>query len=149
MPHLAQLNVGTLRYPIDHPNIQEFVENLDRINQLAERSLGFVWRLQDEAGSATSFQVFPDPMTIVNMSVWENANVLKQYVYLSDHAQIMRKRQQWFEKHDGAFMVLWWVPEGHRPTLAEAKQRLELLKKNGETAEAFTFRKIFAAPILT
>ncbi|MEM8969345.1 MAG: DUF3291 domain-containing protein [Bacteroidota bacterium] len=148
MPHLAQLNIGTLRYPIDHPNTQEFVDNIDRINQLAERSPGFVWRLKDEAGNATNFQVFPNPMTIVNMSVWENADLLKQYVYRSDHAQIMRKRQQWFEKHDGSFMVLWWIPEGHLPTLAEAKQRLELLEKNGETAEAFTFRKMFNPPQL-
>ncbi len=143
MPYLAQLNIGKLRYPIDHPNTQEFVENIDRINQLAEASPGFVWRLKDDTGNATSIQVFSDPMMIVNMSVWESIDSLKQFVYRSDHIQIMQKRQQWFEKYDEPFVVLWWVTEGYLLTLSDAKQKLALLTKKGATVEAFSFRKTF------
>ncbi|MEM9674228.1 MAG: DUF3291 domain-containing protein [Cyclobacteriaceae bacterium] len=149
MPHLAQLNIGKLLHPIDHPKISEFVESIDRINRLAENSPGFVWRLKDESGNATDFHPFGNPLIIVNMSVWESVEALKQYVYRSDHVNIMRKRHEWFEKHDKPFMVLWWIPEGHLPTVEEAKQRLALLQEKGETAEAFTFRRIFDPPILT
>ncbi|MEO0332008.1 MAG: DUF3291 domain-containing protein [Bacteroidota bacterium] len=149
MSHLAQLNIAKLRFPIDHPQISEFVENLDRINELAEASPGFVWRLKDESGNATDLHPFGDPLIIVNMSVWENVEVLKQYAYHSDHVNIMRKRHKWFEKHTAPFMVLWWIPEGHLPTVEEAKQRLALLQENGETVEAFTFRKPFTAPVST
>jgi len=149
MYHLAQLNIGRLRYPIDHPQISEFVENIDRINRLAEKSPGFVWRLQTEAGNATDLHPFGDPLLIVNMSVWESIDALKRFTYQSAHVEIMRKRQQWFEKHSGPFMVLWWVPVGHIPTIEEAKERLSRLKEKGESSEAFTFREVFDPPILT
>ncbi|MEQ9437561.1 MAG: DUF3291 domain-containing protein [Cyclobacteriaceae bacterium] len=146
MYHLAEINIGKLRYPIDHPQIAEFAENLDRINEIAEKSPGFVWRLQDESGNATEFHPFGDPLIIVNMSVWEGIEELKQYAFQTEHVQFMRKRQEWFEKHVGAYLVMWWVPTGHRPTIDEAKKRLSLLQAQGDTPEAFTFKKIFDPP---
>jgi len=144
---LAQLNIGVIRGPIDGPVMAEFVANLDRINALAERTPGFVWRLQTEEGNATAIRPYPENENMaVNMSVWKDVESLRAYVYHSAHVEIMRRRREWFEKMDEAFLVLWWVPKGHRPSIDEAKARLELLRRKGSTAEAFTFRQSFPPP---
>lgn len=125
----------------------EFVANLDRINALAERSLGFVWRLQTEEGNATAIRPFPENENIaVNLSVWKDVESLRAFVYQSAHVAIMRRRGEWFEKMDAAFLVLWWVPRGQVPTIEEAKARLELLRRKGPSAEAFTFRQAYPPP---
>jgi hypothetical protein len=144
---LAQLNIGIIKGPIDSPVMAEFVANLDRINALAERTPGFVWRLQTEEGNATAIRPYPENENMaVNMSVWRDVASLNKYVYSSEHVQIMRRRKEWFEKMDQAFLVLWWVPKGHRPSIEEAKARLEQLRAKGPTAEAFTFRQAFPPP---
>ena len=143
---LAQLNIGVIKGPIDSPVMAEFVANLDRINALAERTPGFVWRLQTEEGNATAIRPYEDERVAVNMSVWRDVESLNKYVYSSEHVQIMRRRREWFEKMDQAFLVLWWVPKGHRPAIEEAKAKLEMLRAKGPTAEAFTFRQAFPPP---
>ena len=144
---LAQLNIGIIKGPIDSPVMAEFVANLDRINALADRTPGFVWRLQTEEGNATSIRPYPENENMaVNMSVWRDVESLSKYVYSSEHVQIMRRRREWFEKMDQAFLVLWWVPRGHRPGIEEAKAKLEMLRAKGPTAEAFTFRQAFPPP---
>ena len=145
--HLAQLNIGRMLAAIDDPIMAEFVANLDRINALADGASGFVWRLQSDSGNATEFRPFADEMLIVNMSVWESLETLKDYVYKSAHAEIMRNRRQWFEKMDEVFTVLWWIPAGTIPTVEEAKARLESLRQHGETPYAFSFRRSFASEI--
>lgn len=142
---LAQLNIGVAKEPLDSPVMADFVGNLDRINALAESSPGFRWRLQTEEGDATALRPL-DERTLVNMSVWRDVESLTAYVYKSAHVEIMRRRREFFERMDQAFMVLWWVPKDHRPTVEEALARLELLRAKGPTAEAFTFRKAFPAP---
>ena len=144
--NLAQLNIGRIRGPMDSPVMADFAENLERINALAERSPGFVWRLQTEEGDATAIRPFEDENMLVNMSVWRDVESLNKYVYSSAHVEIMRRRREWFEPMREAFLVLWWVPEGHRPGVAEAIAKLELLRTKGPTAEAFTFRKAFPPP---
>jgi len=144
---LAQLNIGIIKGPIDGPVMAEFVANLDRINALAERTPGFIWRLQTEEGNATAIRPYPENENMaVNMSVWRDVESLNKYVYSSEHVQIMRRRREWFEKMDQAFLVLWWVPRGHRPTIEEAKTRLGVLRAKGPTKEAFTFRQAFPPP---
>jgi len=144
---LAQLNIGVIKGPIDSPVMADFVANLDRINALAERTPGFVWRLQTEEGNATAIRPYPENDNIaVNMSVWRDVESLGKYVYSSAHVEIMRRRREWFERMDQAFLVLWWVPKGHRPTVAEAVAKLDLLRAKGPTADAFTFRQAFPAP---
>ena len=135
--HLAQLNIGRLLKPIDHPQIAEFVNNLDSINALAESSPGFIWRMQDDSGNATHIKVFDDPLIIANMSVWESVEALKDFTYQSGHVEFMKKRTQWFEKYKSNYMVLWWIPVGHRPSLAEATERLAHLDANGATPSCF------------
>ena len=143
---LAQLNIGRIRGPMDSPVMADFAANLERINAVAERSPGFVWRLQTEEGDATAIRPFEDENMLVNMSVWRDVESLNKYVYSSAHVEIMRRRREWFEPMREAFLVLWWVPEGHQPGVAEAIAKLELLRTNGPTAEAFTFRKAFPPP---
>lgn len=142
---IAQLNIATLLAPIDSPQLSDFVANLDRINALAEQSPGFVWRLQTEEGDATGIDYFGSDK-IVNLSVWESVEALHNYVYRSAHVEIMRRKKAWFQKMGEAYMVLWRVPVGHIPSIEEAAQKLNILREQGPTAEAFTFKKSFPAP---
>jgi hypothetical protein len=142
---LAQLNVAYLKAPIESPLMADFVANLDRINALAEASAGFKWRLMTDDGNATSLRPFGGDV-IVNMSVWRDVESLKTYVYESAHVEIMRRRREWFARAAEAYVVLWWVPLGHRPSISEAAGRLEHLRRHGPSPEAFTFGKAFRAP---
>ncbi|MFZ0670378.1 MAG: DUF3291 domain-containing protein, partial [Pseudolabrys sp.] len=54
--HLAQFNIARILYPLDDPRMREFVENVDRVNGLADKIPGFVWRLQDERGHAMNIR---------------------------------------------------------------------------------------------
>lgn len=141
--HLAQLNVGRLRAPMDDPMIDDFRMNLAPVNALAEVSPGFVWRLQDETGDATSIKPFGDELEIVNLTVWTSIDALADFTYRSGHVEIMRRRRQFFETPAQPFLCLWWIPEGAIPTVAEAIDRLEHLRENGPTTTAFTFRHRF------
>ena len=142
---IAQLNIGAMKAPLDSPELKDFVDNLERINALAESSPGFVWRLKGDGNDATSLRPLGDNV-LVNMSVWRDVDALKAYVYQSAHTQIMKRRREWFTRMGDAHMVLWWVPAGHQPTIAEAVARLTLLRERGPTPEAFTFGEAFAAP---
>jgi len=141
--HLAQINIARLRAPIDDPMVAEFVEGLDPINELADQSQGFVWRLQTDDGDATSIQAYDDELIIVNMSVWETADDLFNYVYRSGHVDFLRNRRGWFERLGESHMCLWWVPVGELPTVEHGRERLRLLQANGPTPQAFNFRSQF------
>ena len=143
---IAQLNVGIIKGPMDSPIMSEFAANLERINALADSSSGFVWRLQSEEGDATSIRPFENENLLVNMSVWRDVESLSRFVYNTAHVELMRRRREWFERMSDAFLVLWWVPKGHRPSVAEAIAKLEALRANGPTATAFTFRQAFPPP---
>lgn len=132
--------------PIDSPTMKEFVAQLDTINALAEQSPGFVWRLIGEGNSATDLRPFDDDMLIVNMSVWESFDALKAFTFKTAHAEVMKRRREWFEKFPTSYMALWWIPVGHEPTVAEAKERLLAIDQQGDTAYAFTFRNLFPMP---
>jgi hypothetical protein len=144
--HVAQLNVARLRAPLDAPELADFVAWLEPINEIADRARGFVWRLQTDDGNATSIRVFDDDMLIVNMSVWESIQALSDFVYRSDHRTVFARRKDWFERVDQAYLVLWWIPAGSIPTVEEGVRRLERLRANGPTADAFTTKAPFPAP---
>jgi len=141
--YLAEINIALMRAPLDDPIMADFVNNLESINALADSAPGFVWRLQTEAGDATSLRVFENEYIIVNMSVWESIDTLFTYVYGSDHTNFFRRRAEWFQKLDMPVLVLWWIPAGHIPTVEEAKARLEYLRERGPTPLAFTFKRRF------
>ena len=137
--HLAQLNVARLQHPLDAPETAEFVAALEPVNALADAAPGFVWRLQGEAGDATSIRALGDDLVIVNQSTWESIETLHAFAYRSDHTAVLRRRRDWFQPWDGPHLVLWWVPAGHEPTLDEGLERLEQLDAEGPTAAAFDF----------
>lgn len=143
--HIAQFNIARMRAPLDDPEMAGFVARLDEINALADRSAGFVWRLQTPEGNATYLRPYDDERILVNMSVWETVEHLQQYVYYSAHAELLRQRKAWFEKVAEASLVLWWAPVGHLPGVDEAKQRLDHLEAHGPTPFAFSFRTRFPA----
>jgi hypothetical protein len=144
--HLAQINIGRLVAPIDDPRIAEFVAELEPINAIADKAKGFVWRLQSESGNATDIAYNDEPFTIVNLSVWESLDALREYAYKSEHMKVFRKRAKWFEKMDKPHYCLWWIPAGHIPTVAEGRQRLEHYQNNGATRHSFWFSQEFPEP---
>ena len=145
--HLAQLNIGRFRYPTDDPRMADFMTALDLVNGLAERSDGFVWRLKDDSGNATNFRPFPDPQMAVNLSVWDSIEALERYVYQTVHKRFYGRREEWFDKLDTPHLVMWWIPAGHRPTLVEAKERLEDLAAHGASDYAFSWENVTAAQL--
>ena len=144
--HLAQINIGRLIAPVDDPKIAAFVAQLDSINAVADSYPGFVWRLQSSSGNATDIAYNDDPFVIVNMSVWESLEALRNFVYRSDHIRVLRDRAKWFEKMDKPYYCLWWVPVGHVPSVAEGRQRLEHYQVHGSTPYAFWFSQHFPQP---
>jgi hypothetical protein len=134
--HLAQINIGRMKAPLDDPAMSGFMS-----------SRGFIWRLQGEEGNNTYLRPYEDARIIVNMSVWETIDALRTYVYSSAHAEVLKQRREWFEKFDGVMMALWWVPAGDLPSVDEAKRRLASLEEHGPTPFAFTFKTTFP-PIL-
>lgn len=144
--HLAQINITKAKAEMESPIMQGFVERLDEINQLAENSPGFIWRLQTEDDVATVIQAFDDPKLVVNMSVWKDLESLKNYVYKSAHIELIRDRSAWFNKMLEAQLVLWWIPEGAVPSVEDGKKKLEYLEQNGSSQLAFTFAKSYPQP---
>ena len=143
--HLAQLNIAKMKYPIGSAEMADFVDNLENINLLADSSPGFVWRLQTEDGDATSIDFFGSDV-LVNMSIWADIESLHAYVYKTVHAKIMSRRKEWFHRVEEAYTVLWWVAEGHIPSLAEAREKIERLKSVGPGPLAFSFKQAYPAP---
>lgn len=144
--HLAQINVARMIAPLDDPRMADFVAQLEPINALADTSPGFVWRLQSASGNATDLCPFGDPRVLVNMSVWESFESLHAYVYRSAHARVMRDRKRWFDKYDGPYYALWWIPRGHVPSPDEGRERIAWLAERGPTADAFWFGAPHPAP---
>jgi hypothetical protein len=143
--YLAQLNIAKAKYSLEAPEIKEFMDNLDPVNQLAELSDGFIWRLKDESGDATNIQAFSDPNIIVNMSVWQSIEALKNFMFRTHHKDFLRRKKEWFYSLPEDSYVLWWVATDHTPSVEEAIEKLEFLRLNGETPQAFTFKSNFNA----
>ena len=92
--HVAQVNIGQVRAPVEDALMAGFVARLDEVNALADRSPGFVWRLQTPVGNATYFRPYPeDDRILINMSVWESIATLRHYVYKTAHAELLRQRK--------------------------------------------------------
>lgn len=143
---LAQVNVARLKFPLDSPELKDFVEALDPVNAVAEAADGFIWRLQSEGGNATDVAVFGDEWLIVNMSVWRETNALTAFMYQGQHRELLGRRYEWFERVQEVMTTLWWVEAGHRPTVKEAEERLLHVREHGPTERAFTLRTSFPPP---
>lgn len=142
---LAQLNIAQAKYALDAPEIKEFVENLERVNNIAEASDGFIWRLKGEGNDATDIQAFSDPNILVNMSVWSSIEALKIFMFKTAHRDFMRNKGQWFVPMKQANYVLWWVEDGEFPSVDDGIVRLEHLRCYGESPYAFSLKIPFSA----
>ena len=144
---LAQCNIARLLLPFDDPRLRGFFDELARVNAIADAAPGFVWRLQDEgSGDAMALAPTPDPQVALNMSVWEDAETLFDFVYRSAHTPVMARRREWIARWDGAYQALWWIEAGTIPTIDDALARLWLLDRYGPSPRAFTFKSRFPAP---
>jgi hypothetical protein len=145
---LAELNVGRTRHDLDAPEMAGFMDNLDRVNAIADRAPGFVWRMQDEAGNATGIKPTDDPRFITNLSVWEDFASFEHFVWNTLHKRFLRRKAEWFEASSRPYFVMWYVEEGHQPTLDEALARLADLTANGPSDRAFGWER-FRHPVAT
>lgn len=139
--YFAQVNIAKAKYPLEDPRMSDFVNNTIRINAIADKSPGFVWRWVEEPDSGVH-KIFGDPSFVVNMSVWESREALMDFTYRSQHVEIFKRRNEWFEKPDSAHMVCWYTKETEI-TLYEAKRRLDRLNTFGESPIGFTFRSTY------
>jgi hypothetical protein len=146
MAQLSQINIGRLIAQVDDPRLAEFVSQLDEVNALAESSPGFVWRLKSDSGNATDIAYSDDLYVHVNMSVWQSIESLKEFTYGPRHLAVFRNRQKWFEKMSQPHLCLWWIPDGHIPSVKEGRERLEHYQSHGPSAHAFSFTESFPAP---
>ena len=144
--HLAQVNIARMQAPLSDPLMAGFVEQLEAINALADNSPGFLWRLQTPEGNATALRPYEDELILVNLSLWASLSDLLDFVYKSRHRQVLQQRRQWFQRFEGPYVALWWVPSGHIPSVEEAKERLAYLRAHGESPYAFSFKKPFPEP---
>lgn len=147
--HLAQINVALMKAPLDDPSMTEFAAALNEVNAVADRSPGFVWRLQSSSGNATNIQVCPDPKMLINLSVWQSVEQLKDYVYKTLHGEFFIRRRNWFERYQGEHLALWWIPVHCLPTVEEGKAKLEHLALHEDSPECFTFAKPYPPPVTT
>ncbi len=140
--YLAQVNIAKRLAPLDDPIMQDFINNLDKINAIADSSDGFIWRLQNE-DKDEAVSVFQDDSLVINMSVWENLDVLFNYTYNSGHIEVFKRKKEWFSKMKMMHMAFWYVPIGYEPTFQDANDRLVYLNKHGDTPFAFSFKNKF------
>ena len=143
---LAQINIGRTVAPLDDPRLAGFLAGLDEINALAERSEGFVWRLQTDRFSGTEVPVTDDPLVIVNLTVWRTVEDLFEFTYRSAHKGVFARRFDWFERWPGPELAMWWQPAGTIPDVQDGLRRLERLATLGPSPEAFTFKQWFPPP---
>lgn len=140
---LAQYNIARCRWPLDDARMAGFTDELDRLNAQADAAPGFVWRLQDDSGTATSIRPYDDPEMIVNLSVWASIDALRAFVYRTEHKEFLRRRRDWFEPLDGPMLAMWWVEPGTEPSVEDGKARLDRLTADGPSPHAFTFGRRF------
>lgn len=146
---IAEINVARMKgVEINDPIMKEFVDNLDRVNALAESSEGFVWRLKDDSNNASSFNPYNDEQVIINVSVWQSIETLENFMYKTFHTEFLKRRKEWFHTFGKAYTAMWWISKGQFPTVQEAVEKLGYLQKNGASEIVFDFRKKYLQPQL-
>jgi hypothetical protein len=144
--HLAEFNIARIKYPLDDPRMLEFVDNVERVNGLADKMDGFIWRLKDESGHAMNMTVYGDKAVLPNLTVWESAEALERFVFKTLHGRFFQRRESWFEQPEPT-LVMWWVPAGHKPALEEGVARLDHLQAHGASDFAFGWESLPGATI--
>lgn len=141
--HLAQLNIADAKADSLSEIMQGFYNRIEEIHELAEKSPGYIWRYQDEEGDDVAERVFGNPLMLINLTLWQDIESLRHFVYKTAHKELIQGRKAWFKDMPDMHQVLWWVPEGHIPSVQESKDKLNLLREHGPTKNAFSFAKPF------
>lgn len=151
--HLAEVNIAWMHGAMAEPVMAGLASRIEEINRLAEESSGFIWRLPGSEAPPAAFEPFEADFPgfhrdrlFYNMSVWESLEALRAYTFYSIHAELLNDRHQWVDSIARASIALWWIPIGHRPTIAESAERLRSVRDHGPTPYAFTIRKAFPMP---
>jgi hypothetical protein len=147
MYSLAQVNVGRLLAPLDDPLMAGYVALRPTVDSLARRSRGFIWRRTGPGSTSKETDLYDDPMIIANVSVWAGLTEFADFVYRSQHLEVLKRGAEWFDPLDGPHYALWWVRRGHLPSAEEARERMEHLRRHGETPHAFSLTTTFPAPV--
>ena len=147
--HIAQFNAARAIAPYESAEMASFMALLEDINALGESAPGFVWRMKNAEGHTIGIGAHPDPLVVFNLSVWKSIDDLFTYAYRSGHADVFRRRKEWFGRWEGAHLVLWWIPEGAQPNMDDALRRLDLLSRDGPSSDAFTFKARFDPPAMS
>jgi len=134
---LAQLNLGRIAHPLDDPRVADFVRGLEMVNRVAAEAPGFVWKYETGEGGTVEDAVGGDPLILVNMTVWETVEDLEHFTFRTLHKRFYNRRRDWFVPMGRPSFVMWWVEDGHRPSLAEALARLEQLRREGPGETVF------------
>lgn len=139
---LAEFNIGILKYDWDDPRVADFQNNLDRVFAIAERSPGYIWHMPGDEMEAAQLDVQGvlggNPRTASTLSVWKDLQSLEHFVWNTVHKRFYDRRAEWYDPAgQGLRLVMWWVPDGHRPSVAEAVEKLDLLDKQGASEAAF------------
>jgi hypothetical protein len=144
---IAQINIARMKgVDINDPLMKEFVDNLDIVNAIAEKSEGFIWRLKEENNNATSLNPYNDEQIIINISVWESIETLEKFMYHTFHSDFLKRRKEWFQSFGSAHTAMWWIPCGQFPSMQTAVDKLDHLQKNGASEFVFDFRNKFPTP---
>ncbi len=122
-----------------------FVRALADVNWLADQSPGFVWRHRPDDGPVTMATLPGVGEVVLTLSVWDDFESLRQYVYRTAHGLFMQRRTRWFEPVGGFTTALWWVPGGYQPSVQEGLDQLARLRSEGPTPRAFSLRRQFEA----
>ena len=148
--HLAEFNIGTLKYDWDDPRVADFANNLDRVYDIARRSPGYIWHMENDDMEAAQLDLNGplggNPRTASTLSVWQDIDSFRAFVFQTVHKQFYDRKAEWYDAAEqGTRLVMWWVPEGHIPTVAEAVQRLAYLDQHGQTDHAFGWAHVAEA----
>jgi hypothetical protein len=144
---IAEINIARMKgVDINDPIMKEFVDNLDKVNSIAESSKGFVWRLKDESNNATNINPYNDEQVIINISVWQSIESLEDFMYKTFHSEFLKRRKQWFQNFGKVSTAMWWINKGDLPNVNEAVEKLAYLQKNGPSEIVFDFKKKYPPP---
>jgi len=134
---IAEYDIARCHEPLDHPVMKEFVDTIDSVFELAESSKGFIWRHKEDEGGAENYLIDGDPLMVENLSVWQTASDLHDFLYRTHHLEVMKKGRDWFEKLSVINVALWYVEPGHQPSIEESRARLKHLQTHGDSEYAF------------
>lgn len=144
MSRVAHLNVARLRFPPGDPRVAGFVDNVPRVNAIAERSSGFIWRYIDETaavGDGIRYEALDaDPCLAISLSLWNSVGDLWHFANKTVHGGFLRRRAEWFEPWSGPNYVVWDHDGETRPTLDDGWHRLRHLAEHGPSAHAYDFK---------